>query len=598
MPMALGLVFMIMVNIIDTYWIGQLGTDELAAMTFTFPVVGIVSNIAFGIMIGTSTAVARQLGQGKRAEAKLITTHALYLGVFLVILVSVIGVYAQGAIFRALGASEELIPIVKRYMTIWFLGVVFLIVPLIANGALRADGDAKTPMYVMLIAAITNAVFDPLFIYGWGPVPAMGLEGAAYATLAARVFGMIFAFRVLVFKLKLVDFTPPSLGRLKESWHQILSVGLPATVTNVLGPVAVALITTVVAVHGDEALAAYGIGARVDALILMAPSALCGALSPFVGQNWGAHLGERVSRAVRFALKFVILWGLGSLAVLLVAAEMIASIFTDEPAVLRALSLYLRIIPIGYAGLAVVLVASSTFNAVDRAIRSTWLSLLRTIVIAVPAAWIGSHFLGINGIFIGLVTASVISSLFAIRWLRSITQAKNELAVERVETLNVEEAAGMMISGPVSQAFAGLLDEVKSLEDLVLRKARRNTIGLFVGDRELAHIHKDGSFDIPLPVEIGHNLVRLGAVKYHPGHDDLGWFRANVADDSAKWLTRMAHVLYEISKRGIDDEITQEEIKVLCVSEQCVSALRRSASRWNLKLGKYEPFDKEVSQAT
>ena len=219
--------------------------------------------------------------------------------------------------------------------------------------------------------------------------------------------------------------------------------------------------------------------------------------------------GERVSRAVRFALKFVILWGLGSLAVLLVAAEMIAAIFTDEPAVLRALSLYLRIIPIGYAGLAVVLVASSTFNAVDRAIRSTWLSLLRTIVIAVPAAWIGSHFLGINGIFIGLVTASVISSLFAIRWLRSITQAKNELAVERVETLNIEEAAAMMISGPVSEAFSVLLDEVKSLEDLVLRKARRNTIGLFVGDRELAHIHKDGSFDIPLPIEIGHNLVRL-----------------------------------------------------------------------------------------
>ena len=80
-------------------------------------------------------------------------------------------------------------------------------------------------------------------------------------------------------------------------------------------------------------------------------------------------------------------------------------------------------------------------------------------------------------------------------------------------------------------------------------------------------------------------------MKYHPGHDDLGWFRATVTDDSAKWLTRMSHVLYEISKRGIDDEITQEEIKILCVSEQCVSALRRSASRWNLNLGKYEPFE-------
>ena len=138
-------------------------------------------------------------------------------------------------------------------------------------------------MYVMLIAAITNAVFDPLFIYGWGPVPAMGLEGAAYATLAARVFGMIFAFRVLVFKF-LVDFTPPSLGRLKESVSDSLC-WLTCNRYECIRPVAVALITTVVAVHGDEALAAYGIGARVDALFLWHHLPLW-CLSPFVGQEW------------------------------------------------------------------------------------------------------------------------------------------------------------------------------------------------------------------------------------------------------------------------------------------------------------------------
>gem|GEM_PF-6927384 len=132
----------------------------------------------------------------------------------------------------------------------------------------------------------------------------------------------------------------------------------------------------------------------------------------------------------------------------------------------------------------------------------------------------------------------------------------------------------------------------------MLRKARRSTVGLFVGDRELAHIHKDGSFDIPLPVEIGRNQVRLGAVTHHPEHDDLGWFRGSIKNDSAKWLTRMAHVLYEISKRGIDDEMSQEEIQILCVSEQCVNALRRLAFRWNLSLGKYEPFEQEVSPAT
>ena len=154
-----------------------------------------------------------------------------------------------------------------------------------------------------------------------------------------------------------------------------MSVGVPAAITNALGPLAVALITGIVARYGPEALAAYGIGARLDSLVLMIPAAVGGALSPFVGQNWGAHLLARVAEGIRVSLRFGLLWGLGGCLVLIVGGPYIGRFFTTDPKVLADLTIYCQVIPIGYAFISVSSIASSAFNAVDRAVRSTWLSL-------------------------------------------------------------------------------------------------------------------------------------------------------------------------------------------------------------------------------
>ena len=308
-PMAMGMVFMIMVNIVDTFWVGRLGTDYVAAMTYTFPVVGLVINLALGLMIGTSTAVARAIGAGREDTAARLTTHALLFAIVAVALVCILGLYTQDALFRLLGAEGDVLRLTKEYMTIWYMGAVLLIVPIMANGALRAMGDAKTPMRVMMIGALINAALDPIFIFGFGPVPAMNLSGAAYATLVARLCGFIFVFYILVRKTELLQFKPLVLSELKCSARQIFSVGIPASITNALGPVAIALITAVVARYGETGLAAYGIGSRIDALVMMAPFAIGGALSPFIGQNWGAHLSGRVSDGIRRSLRFGLYWG-------------------------------------------------------------------------------------------------------------------------------------------------------------------------------------------------------------------------------------------------------------------------------------------------
>lgn len=581
-PMAFGMIFMIAVNLIDTFWVAKLGTRYVAAMTFTFPVVGLIINLALGVMIGTSTAVARIIGSGDHEGAQTLTRHALVLSILMVVAFSVLGVLTQDWIFRLLGAEGEILELTKTYMTIWYLGVVFLMVPLVMNGVLRARGDARTPMVVMMLAAIVNAILDPVFIFGWGPVPAMGFEGAAIATLLSRIVGMIYVFSVILRRKDLLRWTPTPFDGFQASVRKILSVGVPAAITNALGPLAVALITGMVATYGPEALAAYGIGVRLDAIVMMVPMALGGALSPFVGQNWGAHLLLRVSEGIRVSLTFGLLWGLGGCLAIMVAAPQIGRIFTADTRVLDDLMIYFQVIPVGYAFLAVSSVASSAFNAVDRATQSTWLSLLRSLIIAVPAAYLGGMLGGLKGVLIGLVLASVIAAFLGARWLRTLLNPDGEISPELGESISVEQSKNLMDDPTLSNRLGSLLQPILALEGMDVRRLKGGIVGFFVGRRELAHIHPEGRIDLPLPLEIGENLVVRGVVDHHPEHDDNGWY-VHTMDESVGqtiWLLRLAHLLYAVSRRGEHDPITQDEMTEFTATERCVAAMRASARRW------------------
>jgi putative MATE family efflux protein len=414
---AAGMLAMIATSLVDTYWVSRLGTAQLAAISFAFPLESLVMNVGLGLMIGTSTAVARATGTGDSARAARLTTHAVVLAVGFVALLAGAGYLWHAPLFRALGADAATLAQLSGYVRTWCVGIVFMMVPLVVNGALRAVGDAQTPMRVMLLGACLTALLDPLFIFGAGPVPAMGLRGAATASLCARVLVSLTVLVVMA-RRGLLDRTLPSRAELGDSVRTILRVGGPAILTNALGPLAVTLVTGIVASHGAAALAGYGTGARVDALVMIAPFALSGALSPFVGQNWAAHLRKRVAIGVRGSVRFVLVWGVLCAVALLAGAEPIAARFSDDPDVRTALVTYLRTIPVGYAFLAAVGVASSVFNAVDQALRSTMLSVLRSLVVAVPAAWVGGMLGGLTGVYLGLVVASMVAAILGVHWLR------------------------------------------------------------------------------------------------------------------------------------------------------------------------------------
>ena len=196
-PMIMGLVSIMLINIIDTFYIGQLGVKELAAISFTFPVVFTVMSVAFGIGIGTSVVVSRAIGKGDRAQVRRLTTDSLYLTVIAMVLVSALGLATIEPIFTAMGATEDLLPIIRDYMVLWYFGVGLVAIPIVGNNAIRATGDSRTPSVVMMVVAIVNAILDPFLIFGIGPFPKMGVQGAALATVIAYLCALLAGLWVL-----------------------------------------------------------------------------------------------------------------------------------------------------------------------------------------------------------------------------------------------------------------------------------------------------------------------------------------------------------------------------------------------------------------
>lgn len=556
--MTFGIIFLILLNLVDTYFVGQLGTEPLAAISFTFPIITFVMSIGMGLSVGTTSAVARALGGGDTRAARRLTSHALLLAGGLMALVSTLGVLVQRQLFSWLGAEPALFGMLSDYMTVWFFGSVFLVVPMVGGGVMRADGDATTPAITMAAAGVVNLVLDPPFIFGWGPVPAMGLEGAAIATLIARMVTLALSLYYLNRK-GLVDWHLPVLSELLDSWKRILSVGLPAAVTNALGPVASAIMTALVATQGNPAVAAYGVGIRLEGLLLIAPMALSAALTPFIGQNWGAQQEGRVAEALKLSGRFVIAWGVAAWLLLTGAGDFVAGIFADEPEVVSTLRTYLWIVPASYAAHGLVSVYSAAFNAVDRAVRSTLLSALRSLALAIPLALLGAQQWGLQGLFGGMAAATFIAAGIANVW--SSTLRKPPRAV-RTESVPPTDASALLNATPDKrEAVDALLDAVDGIAEVTVAARPINTLGFYVHGAEVGHVHRGGYLDVHLPPDVHDQVIAEGRAEHHRHINDCGWLthRMQSPEDAAEgaWLLALGAALHR--SRAAQGDKTQLE---------------------------------------
>lgn len=414
-PMIFGMITLMSFNLVDTFFVGLLGTEPLAALSFTFAVTFTVISLAIGLGIGTSAVIAKALGAGKHDEAQADGMVALITSAALVFMLSQIGYFFSEDIFSLLGAGEYTLPLIDQYMTVWFFGSVFLIMPMIGNSVLRASGDTKMPSVIMGGAGLINAILDPILIFGFGPVPAMGIEGAAYASVIAWGLACIFVIGLLIRRQLIATRVPADTSFLQIA-NKMLRIGIPAAGANMLTPLAMAVLTAIVAHYGHAAVAAFGVGSRLESIASLVVLALSMTLPPFVSQNFGANRLDRVMQAYKQTLQFVMAWQLLIYVILVVCSGWISEIFSDDKSVAEVIKLFIWILPLGYGLQGVIILTNSSFNALHRPSNALILSIIRLFVFYVPLAWIGSQFMDIQGLFFGGLLGNVFTATIAFLW--------------------------------------------------------------------------------------------------------------------------------------------------------------------------------------
>jgi len=412
-PMIFGGLSMVIFNLTDTFFVGQLGTVQLAALSFTFPVILFVNSLAHGVAIGASAVISRAFGKGDHKKVKRLTTDSLILSLLFVGFVVGVGPFTIEPLFHLLGASSEVMPYIVQYMTIWYLSVIFMVFPMIANNAIRASGDTKIPGIIVVFAAIINIILDPILIFGLGPVPRLEIVGAAIATTIARAIMSIMSLMILHYKEDMLAFELPSSKSVVDNWVQVLYIGLPAAGTKLVLPIATGVITSMVAIYGSSAVAGFGVATRVEYFAIVVITALGSVIGPFIGQNWGASRFDRIKSGIKFSFELSLIWGLIVFAILAFLGGAIGSVFSSDPDVISVTRLYLLIVPIGYGLYGILVIATSAMSVLKKPIHASTLSFTQTFILYIPLAYFGSHLFGLLGIFIALTISYFVSGIIA-----------------------------------------------------------------------------------------------------------------------------------------------------------------------------------------
>lgn len=413
LPMMLGISCLMGVGLLDAFLIGRLGADPLAAVGFIFPVSLALSSLGVGVMVGINSVVSRALGAGEPDRAAARGVQGIALAAIVGAAIALALLVFHGALFAALQAQDNLLPLIAEYLVPYAIGFPALLVAMGANGVLRGQGEAVKSSSILLIVALVNGVLDPLLIFGLGPFPALGVAGAGWATALANVAAMIAG-------LTLASTCELPLHPKRALRHDVGTgvvelgrVGLPAAFSNAINPIGITVLTALLARHGQDAVAGYGAAGRLQSVAVVPLLALSSSIGPITGQNWGAGERARARQALRLAGGFCLVYGLVVAALLCLFRAPIASVFTEDAAVAQAIARYLLVATWGFAGYGLLVVANGAMNAVDHAGLAFRVSVGRVLLVMLPLGWMATALAGPSAVYGAELAANLVGGTAA-----------------------------------------------------------------------------------------------------------------------------------------------------------------------------------------
>ncbi len=421
LPMLVGALLQNAQSLIDLFWVGRLGPNAVAAVAMAGTILMLLYPMVMGLSTGTVALVARAMGAGDRTLADAAAGQSLFLSCALGGATAALGWLCSGPLLRLLGAAPDVAAGGEIYLQISFAGSFTVYLLFIGNAALQGAGDAHTPMYVMGLSNLLNLVLDPLFIFGPGPFPRMGVAGAALATVLSQAAAAALALRVLRGGRAGVHargghWRPnPAL-----SWR-ILKIGLPGSGQMLSRSLMSVVLMSVVAACGTAAVAAYGTGLRFHMLILQPAFALGGAAATMMGQNLGAGKPDRAGRAAWAAawLDAAIMLAFGAL--LMIGAQPLIRLFSADPEVVATGARYLHVVSPFYVFSAFGIVLARGLNGAGDTLAPMIITILALWGLQVPLALYLSRVLqpATEGIWYAIAAAFVVQGLLTIAWFQT-----------------------------------------------------------------------------------------------------------------------------------------------------------------------------------
>jgi len=406
-PMLFGVLSLMTFQLTDSVFVGQLGRDPLAALGFTVPMQQLVSGMYVGLGIATTAIISRTLGQGDSLRAQRLGGLVVAIGASLALTLCLSVWLLQGLILDLLGAEEALRPAIREYWMPWLLSAWVGAMVYFSYAVCRANGDTRLPGYLMITTSLLNIALDPLyiFVFGWG------LPGAAWATITAFIIGALIVYPLLIRRAWL-RFDLLQL-ELSKAIRQLGGIMAPAMVSQLMPPLSAMLATALVAGFGSAAVAAWGLGTRLEFFSIVVVLALTMSMPPMVGRLLGAGELEKIRKLVRIAVRFIVIWQLFIGLVWLVASGLVSTLFSRDADVQDILLSYLLRVPLSYSGLGVCILMVSINNALGMSMRALLISTLRLFACYLPLLWIGAQISGLTGLMTGALVGNLAAGAMA-----------------------------------------------------------------------------------------------------------------------------------------------------------------------------------------
>ena len=415
-PMLLGMIVQYFYSLTDTFFVSKISTDAIAAMQFNLPFVFFAISICFGMGIGITAIISQALGAKNVHRANNAAEHAVLMGVVLGIFISGISIIFRYPIFKLLGAPENIIGLAVQYFEIIIFGFIFNILGVFFRSIMSGEGDAKTPVRFMIIGTLINIALDPLFIF----VFKLGIAGAAWATITAQfVVTILYSIFFFVKKDSLVQF---KFSDFSFSWEIIgttFKIGFPASLSMVIMSFGQMLYNRIVVYFGSDAVAAVGIGMRLDQLFFLPIMGLAGSLITLIGMFFGAKRIDLVRSTWLYVIKCGEILAVSFGLLFYFISPYFMKMFTTDPAIIETGITYVRYVVFAYPFIVVGMISGRVFQGLGNGIPGLALTTLRIAIIILPLALLFTRVFdwGINGVFLAQVISSFISSIIAYFWL-------------------------------------------------------------------------------------------------------------------------------------------------------------------------------------